>query len=97
MVFLLASVVVMADKLKLQPDYEDLISEDIYKDGETWRAPAGDDSNWRDPYRESDRGRIKFGYDPAYEQVRSWKQDPSRNNPLESVGPKPNNQFRMSF
>jgi len=97
--FMLASMIVLADQLSLTPDYEELISEDIYTEGEAWRVPPANESQWRPPREDRDSGRIKFGYDPVYERIQSNRKpldwDSRADDSLRGV--KPNNLLRIDF
>ena len=97
--FLLASMMVLADQLELPPSFSDSISEEIYQDGESWRVPPANESQWRSAPEVEDTGRIKFGYDPVYERIQSNRKplewDTRADDPLRSE--KAADQLRLDF
>ena len=91
------SLVVQAgDQLFVSPNYDSLISEDIYADGNNWRQPEDNGREWRQPQREKE-SRIKFGYDPVYEEMRAKKSEEYSSKNFDYKATKPSALFRVDF
>lgn len=96
---LLTSAIVLAqsvDRLEISPVYDDLPIDEIYESAGSWRKPPMYESEWRAPRKEKE-GRIKFGYDSAYEQLRARQDGQFSTNQFESNNPTPSTQFRLNF
>ncbi len=85
-----------ADRLIVSPDYESLISDGVYEDSQNWRQPNDDDPGWRQPQQQKE-SRIKFGYDPAYEEIRARKSEESSGSSFGYEQTRPSSLFRMDF
>lgn len=96
---LTATLAIAADQSRLEigGGYEDLLTDEIYRQAEGWRAPPAFESEWRAP-REKDSGRIRFGYDSVYEEQRA-RQQAGRpvNDQMNLREPTPNTLLRWSF
>ena len=98
---LLASAFVVAneaDRLLLEPVYDDLLSEEIHEQAKDWRAPPEFESEWRAP-EPKPKTRMTFGYDSAYEARRARERAATGAlpGPVEMSEPVPNTLFRLEF
>ena len=84
-----------ADRLMVSPDYEAMISDFITEDSENWRQTE-DEAGWRQKPQEPE-SRIKFGYDPYYEAIRSEKNEAFSGKQPGYETTTPNTLFRMEF
>ena len=97
---LLVSVLVLANdeaRLEISPTYGEILSDDIYERAEGWREPPMFESEWRPP-RTEPKGRIRFGYDSAYEELRARNASGNSGRSLNLRDPRPAaTQFRLEF
>ena len=95
---LLWAIVLAAEdaRLEISPTYGEILSDEIYERAEDWREPPMFESEWRATQPQK-QGRIKFGYDSAYEELRARESVRSSSRPLDLRDPKPNTLFRFSF
>jgi hypothetical protein len=96
---LVVSVITLANeggRLKISPFYDDLQKDEIYDGAAEWRKPPMYESEWRAP-RKPTEGRIEFGYDSAYEQMRAREEEFFPRREFELHEPKPSSQFRIKF
>ena len=96
---LLTSAIVLAqsgDRLKISPGYDEFLTDEIYESADSWRKPPMFESEWRAPRKEKE-GRIKFGYDSAYEQMRTRQDEKSSTSSFDINDPKTSSQFRLNF
>jgi hypothetical protein len=100
LIWLFFSLVVMAENsahLDILPsDADDLQTDAIYNSATGWRTPAAYENEWR---RGAARpaGRIQFGYDSAYEQMRASGNNHDLDSGLGGVDHPQNTQLRISF
>ncbi len=87
-----------ADRLLIEPAYEDLLSDEIYEQAGNWRAPPEFDSEWRAPKPEP-KTRMTFGYDSAYDarRARQRASTGALPGPVELSEPVPSTLFRLEF
>lgn len=101
---LLVSVVVIADNVD-RFDSESVIdkrvTEEIYEDNLDWRVPAATpEDEWRAALKEEEQRRnerVRFGYDSAYEQMRTERDDVFRTRQDEIGGARATGQIRFSW
>ena len=96
---LLASAMVIAEgdpRLEISPTYGDLLSDEIYEQAEGWRAPPMFESEWRAP-RPQEQGRIRFGFDSAYEELQARDSDRFSSRQTNLRQPRPNTLLRLEF
>lgn len=96
---ILATVITLANsdgRLEILPAYDALQSEEIYESAGDWRKPPMFESEWRAPQKKKE-GRIKFGYDSAYEQMHAREDELFSNEQFNINEPKPSSQFRINF
>lgn len=96
---LLTSAIALAqssDRLEISPNYDDLLTDEIYESADSWRKPPMFESEWRAPRKEKE-GRIKFGYDSAYEQMRARQDEQSSTGQFDFNDSKTSSQFRLNF
>jgi len=96
---LLTSAIVLAqssDRLVISSDHDELLKDEIYESADSWRKPPMFESEWRAP-RKQKEGRIKFGYDSAYEQMRAQQNEQSSTGQFDMNDPKTSSQFRLNF
>jgi len=95
---LLWAIVLAAEdgRLEISPTYGEILSDEIYERAEDWREPPKFESEWRTTQPQK-KGRIKFGYDSAYEEIRAREDDLSSSRQLNLRDPKPNTLFRLEF
>lgn len=98
---LLASAIVLAsetERLLIDPVYEDLLSEEIYREADNWRAPPEFESEWRAP-EPKPKTRMTLGYDSAFEAQRARERAASGAlpGPVEMSEPVPNTLFQLRF
>ena len=75
---------------------DDRLTEEIYGSAQGWRKPPAYDSEWR-PQAQEPQGRITFGYDSVYEEMRARDDGYSPNSGLGLREPRQNTQFRIGF
>lgn len=85
-----------ADRLIVSPDYESLISDGVYEDSQNWRQPNDDELGWRQQQQQKE-SRIKFGYDPTYDEMRARKSQESSSSSFGYEQTKPSSLFRLEF
>ena len=96
---LLASAMVIAQddpRLEISPGYGELLSDEIYEQAEGWRAPPMFESEWRAP-RPQEQGRIRFGFDSAYEELQARDYDKYSSRQSNLMQPRPNTLLRLEF
>jgi hypothetical protein len=84
------------ERLRISPVYDDVQKDEIYGGAAQWRKPPMYESEWRAP-RKPKQGRIEFGYDSAYEQMRAREEELFSRSAFELHEPKPSSQFRIKF
>jgi hypothetical protein len=96
MLFTLAVLAENTARLEISPAYDDRLTNEIYDDTSGWRKPPAYESEWRQekPKQES---RIQFGYDSAYEDLRSRNNDSSSDTDFGLADRLQNTQFRIGF
>ena len=87
-----------AERLLLEPVYDDLLSDEIHEQSKNWRAPPEFESEWRAP-EPKPKTRMTFGYDSAYEAQRARERASTGAlpGPVELSEPVPNTLFRLEF
>jgi hypothetical protein len=96
----LFSLVVLAEnsaRLDILPtDDDDRLTEEIYNSATGWRTPAASENEWR---RETPQpgGRIQFGYDSAYEEMRARDNNYGLDTTSGGIDHPQNTQLRISF
>lgn len=97
LLLLVGALAIASDQSRLEigPIYENLLTDEIYREAENWRAPPAFESEWRAPRRQ-DRGRIRVGFDSVYEEQRA-RQTGSINERSDPHTPTPNTLFRWEF
>lgn len=96
---LLASAMVIAQddpRLEISPTYGELLSDEIYEQAEGWRAPPMFESEWRAP-KPQEQGRIRFGFDSAYEELQARDYDRYSSRQTNLRQPRPNTLLRLQF
>lgn len=88
-------VVVYADRLDIAPSYGGLQKE-LYDNAGDWRSPPSGDYAWRQETREGE-GRIQFGYDSAFEEMRVRERDAMINSGSPQNPSAVDSQFRLRF
>lgn len=99
LIMTLLSFVVLAetaDQLVLSPAYDPLQIEEIYASARDWRRPPAYESEWR-PETQEQKSRIYFGYDSAYEEMKSREYNQGMFSGPDFAEPMPNSQFRIEF
>ena len=97
---LLFSLLVLAEnsaRLDILPtDDEDRLTDEIYNSTTGWRKPPKYESEWRQE-KQKQQGRIKFGYDAAYEEMRDRDKNYGLGTGLGGIDHPQNTQLRLSF
>lgn len=75
---------------------DDRLTEEIYGSSQGWRKAPAYGSEWR-PEEQETQGRITFGYDSVYEEMKARDDGYSTSTGLGLRGPKQNAQFRIGF
>jgi hypothetical protein len=95
---LLSTLVLARDnpRLVITDEHGDLLSDEIYRQAEDWRKQPMFESEWRAP-RKEDTGRMRFGYDSAYEAARAREVAASGDLGRDLQEPRPNTILRWTF
>lgn len=97
---MLFSIVVLAEntaRLDISPAYDDYrLTDEIYNNANGWRTPPESDNEWR-PENQEQTGRIRFGFDSAYEEMRARGNDGSLNTGSGLEDHPQNSQFKIGF
>lgn len=97
---MLFSLVVLAEnaaRLDILPAYDDdRLTDEIYDKATGWRKPPAYQSEWR-PEKQKQTSRIQFGYDSAYEEMRSRGKDYNLDTGLGHIDHPQNTQINISF
>jgi hypothetical protein len=97
---MLFSLVVLAEdatRLEISPAYDDdRVTDEIYNSANGWRKPPEYESEWR-PQRQMHESRIQFGYDSAYEEMRTSGNDNSLDTGLGVIDHPQNTQLKINF
>ena len=97
---LMFSLVVLAEnvgRLDISPAYDDYrLTDEIYNSANGWRKPPEYESEWR-PERQKQESRIQFGYDSAYEEMRTRGKDYTLDTGLGNMDHPQNTQINISF
>lgn len=100
LLFLLFALVVLAEnaaRLDILPtDDDDRLTDEIYSSTGGWRTPTVYENEWR-PGTHASPTRIQFGYDSAYEQMRTVNRNYGPSTGLGDIDHPQNTQLRISF
>jgi hypothetical protein len=77
-------------------DDDDRLTGEIYNSASGWRKPPEYESEWR-PENQKQEGRIQFGYDSAYEEMRARDNNYGLDTGLNRIDRPENSQFKISF
>jgi len=94
----LASWALASDEARLEigPAYDDLLTDEIYREAEGWREPPMFDSEWRAPPPQN-QGRIRLGFDSAHEELQARQRALSAPPRYDFREPRPSTLFRWEF
>jgi hypothetical protein len=97
---MLFSLVVLAEnaaRLEISPAYDDYrLTDEIYDSASGWRKSPVYENEWR-PEKQKQEGRVQFGYDSAYEEMRARDNDYSLDTGLGGIDHPQNTQLNISF
>jgi hypothetical protein len=98
---MLFSLVVLAEnaaRIDISPAYDDeRLQDGVYSNASGWRKPPAYENEWR-PEQQEQQGRIQFGYDAVYEEMRA--KDSNVFSPTTGSGltdQPQNTQFKIGF
>jgi len=79
-----------------------LVVQEIYDSAGAWRGSPATDDEWRAAQKQDSglsksKSKFKFGYDSAYEEMRSRKDYDYRTDHFDIGEVKPNAVFRFNF
>lgn len=84
------------DRLEIEPAYGDLLSDEIYRQADNWRAPPAFESEWRAPAPKP-KTRMTLGYDSVFEAQRAREAAGAPRRSVDLGEPTPNTLFRLEF
>lgn len=98
---MLFSLVVLAEnaaRIDISPAYDnDRLKDEIYSNSSGWRKPPAYENEWR-PEQQEQQGRMQFGYDAVYEEMRARDGgDFSQDTGLGLTDQPQNTQFKIGF
>jgi len=82
--------------------YDDIVAQEIYDSAGAWRESPATDDKWRaaqkqDSGQSKSKSKFMFGYDSAYEEMRSRNNYDYRTDHFDIGEVKPNTVFRFNF
>lgn len=83
-------------RLEIGTTYDDLLTEEIYRQADGWRQPPAFDTEWRAP-PPKDQGRIRVGFDSVYEERQAREAALSAPSRFDFREPRPSTLFRLEF
>ncbi len=103
-ILLVASVALAqtVDRLGFRLTYDDIVAQEIYDSTGAWRESPTTDDEWRaaqtqDSGLSKSKSKFMFGYDSAYEEMRSRKNYDYRTDHFDIGEVKPNTVLRFNF
>ena len=98
-ILLLVALIASADRLQLSDSYfDEMLTDEMYRNEVEWRPPPEYDSEWRSgAQRQKDQGRIRFGYDSAYDELMSRDFERNSGTSFENDRIRPNTILRIQF
>ena len=101
-ILLVASVALAqtVDRLGFRLTYDDIVAQEIYDSTGAWRESPTTDDEWRAAQKQDSgrsKSKFKFGYDSAYEEMRSRENYDYRTDHFDIGEVKPNTVLRFNF